>query len=112
MTVEIVQEYAKTLTVVIAALAAVGGAIAWTHLRLIRPVIKAIEAIHELVEFQLRANGGSSLVDKVNRIDGNHQEAERHWRELERTTDAINNRLDKIDRATANPKEVPDDPNI
>ena len=82
-----------------------------------------------LISAEMQPNGGSTLLDKVNKIAGNHQEAERHWTALQenqvevatkletsyeelrgafRNAHAeITHRLEKIEHTVATPQEVP-----
>lgn len=52
----------------------------------------AAAIIHE----QLRENGGSTLLDKVNRIPA-----------IERSIEHIEKRIEKVEAATATPREIP-----
>src|SRR6185312_14720558 len=64
---------------------AIAGLIAMTGI-----VRRYLIPLSRLIQAQLNPNGGGSLVDKVNRIlpnqeeaRANHQEAQRHWEALE-----------------------------
>lgn len=46
-------------------------------------IVDNTRAAGELLDAQLTVNHGTSLLDKVNKIAGNHMEAERHWTVLE-----------------------------
>lgn len=65
---EQVQNAALFILVVVGAAAAVVGAV-WKSWGPGRQAIDAIEASAELIQAQLTANGGSSLLDRVSRID-------------------------------------------
>lgn len=65
---EQVQQAALFIIVIIGAAAAVVGAV-WKSWGPGRQAIDAIEAAAELIQAQLTANGGSSLLDRVSRID-------------------------------------------
>lgn len=49
----------------------------------VRRVVLAADRLIPFAEAQLSPNGGSSLADKINRIEPNHQAAEAHWQRLE-----------------------------
>lgn len=59
------------------------GAVIWQKalrpgLRATRAAYMALAAVHELIEAQLRPNGGTSLVDRVGRIEIRQDETEHH----------------------------------
>ena len=71
------------------------------------------DALVALVQYQLRHNGGDSLLDMVGRIDSNHEEAKKYWAELKANDDEIEQRLDYGNRILtvafhAAPKEQQD----
>lgn len=74
--------------------------------RVIVPAVEKIEAMNDLVQHQLTHNEGTSLLDKVDRIDINHREAEKHWLALEAALRGVEDRLEKVEHITATAKEV------
>ncbi len=105
--------------VLLSFLGLVGAGLAWVYRRVIRPVHVMVARILELTEYELKPNGGGSLVDRVAKIAANHSDslrqiaanhadAQKHWETLEANDMAIVKRLEKIEAATANPKDVPD----
>lgn len=79
------EEIARTVILlggVLTALTAIGifTRRAWRKLTY---VFERIEATGEVADAQLRKNGGSSLVDKVDQVEKNHRMAELHWTALE-----------------------------
>ena len=67
--------------------------------KIYRAVVGAIRmqlAAAQIIHAQLTENGGSTLLDKVNRIPA----IEKHIGEIEK-------RLEKVERATASPQEYP-----
>ncbi len=118
MIVELVTDYADNVIVISTALAAVGAGLAWVYRKLIRPTHVMVAHIMELTEYELKPNGGGSLVDRVakiaanhtdslRQIAANHADAQKHWETLEANDVAIVKRLEKIEAATATPKDVP-----
>lgn len=71
-----------------------------------RQLVQRFEAVADLAEAQLSPNGGSSLLDKVNRIEGNHQAAEKHWQRLGTSLDGLNRRVEKLEHQLATSREV------
>jgi len=89
----------------------VGAGLTGTALvaRQVRKALSTASRIAQLLEAQLQPNGGGSLVDKVNKIQPNHEAAETHWKALEVNQTAmkremadgfraINRRLEEGDR--------------
>lgn len=70
-------------TILIGAITAIITGLIWLYRKIIRPAHKAIMAMADIVELQLTANGGSSVVDGVRQIKINHDIAEVHWKALE-----------------------------
>lgn len=74
----------EQLGVIVTIGGAVGGAaVIWQKgvrpgLRATRSAYLAISAVHELIEAQLRPNGGSSVIDRLTRIEARQDETERH----------------------------------
>lgn len=71
-----------------------------------------------LISAEMRPNGGSTLLDKVNKIAPYHKEAEEHWtalrkshadvaEKLETNQKEVAKRLEKIEQTIATPKEFP-----
>ncbi len=58
------------------------GIAVWVWKRVLNP-------LRELMESQLRPNGGGSLTDKVDRIAPNHVAAETHWKALEENQENV-----------------------
>ena len=83
---DLIADYAEPFMIIIGAMGAVGAAILWMYRKLLKPSVLMLIALQELVEFQFKPNGGTSLVDKIDKIE---------------------KRLHKIEIATATPKEVP-----
>lgn len=75
--------------------------------RAVREAISMQVAAGRIINAELTRNGGGSLLDKVNRIEGNHQQAQRHWEALEESQRTIVKRLEKIEAATSTPTETP-----
>lgn len=79
--------------------------------RYVPRIVHKLDAIDELTAAQLRANGGGSLVDKVNKLvvlsanvdairdqlGRNHEEAKRQWQGLHEKDDGIDERLRAIE---------------
>lgn len=72
----------------------------------VRQLVQRFEAVADLAEAQLSPNGGSSLLDKVNRIESNHQSAERHWERLNVSLDKLSVRVEKLEHQLSTPREV------
>jgi hypothetical protein len=104
---DLIQNYASTIITVATALGLLGAVARFIWRRAMVPFIEIQNAAAEVIKLQLTPNHGSSLVDKVNRIEGNHQEAQRHWENLESVQEKLVQRLEKIEAATAAPKDVP-----
>ena len=91
------------ITAVIGALAALGGASIYVKRRIQRGIAKGklwadkMEAASDLVDAQLTPNGGDSLLDRINEIRPNHEEAKDHWLELHETTNLIKNTINGQD---------------
>lgn len=95
MTIDGIQTFAESIAAVIAAIAAAGGALVWLHRRMLRPVVQRWDAAIDLINSQLMPNGGGSLIDKVNSIDGIHRDVKEIREHLESTS----HRMDKIEWA-------------
>jgi hypothetical protein len=104
---DFLQTYASTIITVGAALGLLGAGARFIWHRAMQPFIEVQNAAADIIRAQLTPNHGSSLVDKVNKIEGNHQEAQRHWENLESVQGQLVKRLEKIEQATAEPKDVP-----
>ncbi len=61
----------------------------------VRRVILAADRLLPFAEGQLKPNGGSSLADKINRIEPNHIAAEDHWKRLEDGQQALARRFEE-----------------
>ncbi len=57
---------------------------------------KKVKPVVDIITAQLRPNGGGSLLDKVNRIDPNHEEARGHWKTLEMADETLSQSLREI----------------
>lgn len=108
----ILQQYGAALVTV----AGVLGAVIFIWQRAVVPTRRwatrmgqTVESLNELTTAQLTNNGGGSLLDKVDRIDPNHEEARGHWSALESALselgakvdgkfDTVNNELDRRKR--------------
>ena len=80
-------------------------------IRYVPRIVRKLDAIDELTAAQLKANGGGSLVDKVNKLvvlsanvdairdqlGRNHEEAKRQWQTLHDKDDGIDERLRAIE---------------
>jgi len=84
----LIADYAEPLLIILGAMGAVGAAMLWIYRKLIRPSVLMLIAVQDIVEYQFKPNKGHSLIDKINSIE---------------------RRLEKIELATATPKEVPID---
>ena len=62
--------YLIDLGSLVTALVAIAGAIAGLHRYVVKPTMERIRALQELVEHQLQPNGGKSIRDAVDRIEG------------------------------------------
>lgn len=56
---------------------------------MLQRVTVAADRLLPFAEYQLKPNAGSSLADKINRIETNHALAEEHWRKLEAGQDDL-----------------------
>lgn len=95
---EQVQNAALFIIVVIGAAAAVIGAV-WKSWGPGRQAIDAIEAAAELIQAQLTNNGGSSLLDRVSRIDERVERIENRLTKGEERFAAIEARLPESEAA-------------
>lgn len=92
------------ITAVIGMLAALGGAAVYTKRRIKRGIVKIkmwvdkLEAASDIVDAQLTKNGGDSLLDRIQEIRPNHEEAKEHWQQLH---DA-----DRLVRETINAQDI------
>lgn len=73
----LIERYSTVLTLVIGAIAVTG--VLWRVV--LRPILESVrelaeqmQALRVVAEAQLTGNGGTSLIDKVNRIEPNHTE--------------------------------------
>lgn len=114
---ESARDLASNAIVFLTFLTLLGGAFAWFYRKVMRPVAIKVEKILTLTEYELKPNGGGSLADKIDQIAINHAEAQVHWEELgkqnatltdelKKHRDDVNKRLEKIERATATPRQV------
>lgn len=85
------------------ATAAAVGALAVLWRRVVRPgvaitrrAVRAVQSALDLIEAQLRTNGGSSLMDKVDKIEANHAESRREWQRLHGRIDGIEGGLEEL----------------
>lgn len=66
-------QFGSDAVFVVSALGVIGGAMAWTHRRVYRPMMKRFDAGMSLIEAQLSPNHGSSLLDLVGTIALEHR---------------------------------------
>jgi len=71
---EFVSIYGQTLITFLTAGGLVLASMGMAYRKFVRPFMRRMDALSALVEYQMRPNGGKSLLDKVNMIDQNHQE--------------------------------------
>ncbi len=102
---EALRDYASSIITIAAALGVLATAGRYIWRRALQPFIEVQNAAAEIIKAQLTPNHGSSLVDKVNRIATNHQEAQRHWEGLEKGMEEVRKRLEKVEAATATPRD-------
>ncbi len=81
--IDLLAHEAQNGTIFLAFMAAFSAATVVMYRKFLRPVAQRMEAVDTLARAQLTTNGGTSLLDKVNRIASNHEEAEAHWKSLE-----------------------------
>ena len=99
-------DYAQPLIVILAALAAIGGAGLWGYRKVLRPTIATIDAIQEIVAYQLQPNGGSSLVDRFKKMERNLATGQVADAKFQAN---ILHRLSKVEAATCPYVVIPDD---
>lgn len=79
--------------------ASVLGAVAYLWRRWCVPGFRAIRSAVQLIEAQLRVNGGSSLMDKVNLIEPHHRIVTGRLDSLDRQSSEIIDRVAALERA-------------
>jgi hypothetical protein len=85
---------------VVAGVAAVGAmGLAWK--KWLRPAYRRVSAVMALISAQLQPNGGSSVVDRLERIEQSQQLSLRHFRRLESKDRVHERRLDKLEHDQA-----------
>jgi hypothetical protein len=93
-----IERYSTNLTILLGALAITG--LAWRKvlipaLRMLGDMRDSFQAVQSLAEAQLSSNGGSSLLDKVNKIEPNHDEVKAALAATEQT---VREKLESAER--------------
>lgn len=98
--IQIASDYAESIITISGALAAIGAVAVWIYRKIFRPAIQTIDAINELISVQLNANGGYSLIDKVNRLETYHVQQLLTNKELTKSQRDIVDRLRRVESQT------------
>lgn len=93
-----VEQWARTIIAVLGALAAIAAGARYLYRKFIGPAVDNINAAADIIHRQLNPNGGASLLDHVNQIP-----------KISKKLDSVERRLEKVEAATATPKEVDSD---
>ena len=93
-----IEQWARTIIAVSAALSLLGYGARKLYLRIMAPMLDNINAAADIIHRQLKPNGGSSLLDHVNQIPN-----------IRSDISGLTHRIEKIEQVLATPKEFPDD---